>query len=318
MKRRNIAILGCGTIASRMAETVNGMNDVNLYAVAARDLERAKAFAERWKAEKFYGSYEELVNDPGVDLVYIATPHSHHSQHMKLCITHGKPVLCEKAFTRNAEEAREIIALSKEKGVFVTEALWPRYMPSRQIIDELLQEKPLGEISMVTCNLSYDIDQVERLVRPELAGGALLDIGIYGLDFLLMHLGKELEKVDSTVRMTETGVDGQESITLIFKNGIMANTTHSIYGISDRKGIFTCERGYIIVENINNPEEINVYDQNYQLLRHLDVPEQITGYEYEVRECFEAIENGETESRSMPLEETIFLQDLMDQIRTNW
>lgn len=318
MNRRNLAILGCGSIAARMAETVSQMHDVTLYAVASRDLQRANAFAAKWNAKKTYGSYQELVQDSAVDLVYIATPHSHHFDQMKLCIENGKAVLCEKAFTRGAAEAREIRKLSREKGVFVTEALWPRYMPSRKMIDELLAEHVIGNISMVTCNLSYDIDHVERVIRPELAGGALLDIGIYGLNFLLMHLGNAIDRIDSSVKLTETGVDGQENLTLYFENGIMGCSSHSIYGLSDRKGIFTGELGFMIVENINNPEEIQIYDRDYHLIRRLEVPKQITGYEYEVRECFEAIEAGRTESWSMPLDETIFLQEIMDGLRKNW
>lgn len=318
MKDRKIGILGCGSIAGSMAKTVSLMQDVTLHAVASRDINRAKDFAEKWGAEHAYGSYQELLSDPEVGLVYIATPHSHHYEHMKLCIEYGKPMLCEKAFTQGVEQAREILALAKEAGVFVTEALWPRYMPSKRLIDELLQEKPVGDISMVTCNLSYDIDEVERVIRPELAGGALLDIGIYGLNFLLMHMGKEIEKVDSSVRLTDTGVDGQESVTVHFKNGVIGCTTHSIYGISDRKGIFTGESGFIIVENINNPEAIRVYDRNYQLVREVELPEQLTGYEYEVRECFDAIEQGRIQSWSMAWEETLFMQELMEKLLKEW
>lgn len=315
---RNVGILGAGKIANSMAKTIAQMADVTLLAVASRSMEKAERFAAEYHIPKAYGSYEEMVQDEEIDLVYIATPHSHHFEHMRLCVNHGKNVLCEKAFTWNATEACEIKALAREKNVFVAEAIWTRYMPSRKIIDEVLATGMIGKISIVTCNLSYNIADVERIQKKELAGGALLDVGVYGLNFLTMHLGKDIDRMDSSVVMTETGVDGQESITIHFKNGIMGVTTHGIYGRSDRKGIFYGEKGYIIVENINNPSSINVYDSEDQLMKHYDVPEQLTGYEYQVWECFEQIEKGELESKSMPLDESIYMMQLMDDVKSIW
>lgn len=314
----NVGIIGAGGIATSMARTLNMMPDCDFYAIAARDYDRAEAFRGEYNGKVAYGSYEELLCDDAVDLVYIATPHSHHFEHMRMCIAHHKPILCEKSFTANASEAREIIALAAKEKVFVTEAVWPRYMPSLAIIRDTLASKPVGEISFVTCNLSYDIDKVERIIKPELAGGALRDIGIYGLSFLAMTLGKDVKSISSVVELTETGVDGREAITLIYNNGIMATTTHSIYGRSDRKAIFTCEKGYIIVENINNPQCINIYNNSDELIKHIDFPKQLTGYEYEVWECKKCIEEGRIESYSMPLSETLFVLDQMDALRQDW
>ena len=143
----NIAILGAGGIANTMAKTIVGMNDnnISLYAVAARDGERAKKFAKEYGIEKFYGSYEEMVQDEQVDLVYIATPHSHHYEHMKLCLNNGKHVLCEKAFTVNAKQAEEVIALGKEKGLLVAEAIWTRYMPVKTMIRHIDRKSVVRE-----------------------------------------------------------------------------------------------------------------------------------------------------------------------------
>lgn len=317
-RHMNIGIIGCGGIAEKMAATINQMEEVTLCAVAARDAGRAGAFAERYGAERSYGSYEELVSDKEVDLVYIATPHSHHYEHMKLCIEYGKNVLCEKAFTMNGEQARDIKRLANEAHVYVAEAIWTRYMPSRNIIDEVLASGIVGNICTVTCNLSYDIDRNERIVDPKLCGGALLDVGVYGLNFIVMHMGKDIDKIESSVMLTDTGVDGQESITIRFKNGTMAVTTHSIYGRSDRKGIFYGERGYIIVENINNPQSVDVYDSADKLLKHIDVPEQISGYEYQLRTAKSCIEKGLVENDFMPLDETIYMMDMMDGLRKSW
>ena len=145
MKKWNMAIIGAGVIANAMAEAINGLEQVNAYAVASRSMERAEQFAAKWNFQKAYGSYEELVSDPEVELVYVATPHSHHFEHAKLCVEHGKPVLVEKAFTANAQQAEELISLAEEKKVFLTEAIWTRYLPAAAIIRKLLEDGAIGE-----------------------------------------------------------------------------------------------------------------------------------------------------------------------------
>jgi len=237
---------------------------------------------------------------------------------MKLCIRHKKPVLCEKSFTVNAREAEQIRGYAEQEQVFVAEAIWTRYMPSRNMIQEIIDSGIIGDISVLTANLSYPISHKERIMRPELAGGALLDIGVYGVNFAMMHFGTDIERIESSVRMTDTGVDAMESITIFFRGGRMAVLTHDIYSRSDRKGIFYGEKGYIIVENINNPQSISVYDTEDRLVRRMDVPKQISGYEYEVLECIDAVRSGEKESTSMPLSDTIKVMEIMDQLRGQW
>lgn len=313
-----IGIIGAGHIAAILAGTMRQMEEVECYAVASRDLKKAENFAKEHGFAKAYGSYEELVSDEKVELIYIATPHSHHYEHMKLCIAHKKPVLCEKAFTMNVSQAREIAELAEKEQVFVAEAIWTRYMPSRALINEVLESGIIGNISMMTANLFYSMKHKERLMKPELAGGALLDVGVYTLNFALMHFGDAIEKIESSVQYTTTGVDATDVITLFYKDGKMASLTAGMYGRSDRKGIFYGEKGYIIVENINNPQSVNVYDSDDNLLKSISVPPQISGYEYEIRECIKAIENGETEAKSMPLADSIQVMELMDGLRKNW
>ena len=314
----NIGFLGAGRIAHTLAKTMVQMEDVTLYAVAARDLSRAEDFAGEYGFAKAYGSYAEMLSDPGVELVYIATPHSHHFEHMKLCIEHGKNVLCEKAFTLNAAQARQIKELANAKGVYVAEAIWTRYMPSRSLINQVLASGIVGRISTMTCNLSYPVTYKERIVRPELAGGALLDVGIYGLNFALMHFGDDFQRMDSSVRFTDTGVDGQETITLHYPDGKMAVITAGVLARGDRKGIFYGEKGYLIVENINNPQSISAYDLTDTLIQRFEVPKQISGYEYELLEAVRCIREGKRESDSMPMDRTIQVMEIMDRLRNEW
>lgn len=313
-----VGFLGTGNIAATLAETFAQVAGVECYAVASRTLEKAEAFAKEQGFERAYGSYEELAADPQVELVYIATPHSKHSEDMKLCIEHKKPVLCEKAFTLNSAQAKEIAELAKKNGVFVTEAIWTRYMPSRKMINEVLESGIIGKVSTLTANLSYVIAHKPRLMTPELGGGALLDVGVYGLNFALMHFGTEIERVEGSVHFTETGVDGQESITLFYKDGRMAVLTHGMYARSDRKGIIYGDKGYAVVENINNPQSISVYDTEDNLIQKIEMPKQISGYEYQIMESMEAIRNHQIESTSMPLADSVYVMELMDSIRKQW
>lgn len=313
-----IGILGTGNIVNSITATLKKMSNMECYAIASRTQERAEQAAQKWDFEVAYGTYEELVADPAVELVYIATPHSRHYEDMKLCIAARKPVLCEKAFTMNSTQAKEIKALAKEAGVYVAEAIWTRYMPSRQLINETLTSGIIGKVCTLTANLSYTISGNYRIVAPELAGGALLDVGVYGINFALMHFGEEIERMESSVQMTDTGVDGMESITLHYKDGRMAVLTHGIYGRSDRKGIFYGNEGYMVVENINNPQSISVYDQGDNLIKFIAVPEQISGYEYQFAEAANCITEGKIESESMPLDDSITVMEVMDGLRKQW
>ena len=313
-----IGVLGAGRISRMTVPAMIALEEIECYAVASRSVEKAKAFANKYGFQKAYGSYLDMLQDPQVELVYVATPHSHHFEHMMLCLQHGKAVLCEKAFTMNARQAKTVRDYAREKGLFVAEAIWPRYMPSRKMIDDVIASGVIGKVNTLTANLSYVIHHVPRIDRPELAGGALLDIGVYGINFALMHFGTDIDRVESSVQMTPSGVDGMETITIFYKDGRMAVLTHSIYCRSDRKGIIHGDKGYIVVENINNPQSVSVYDTNDQLLSHYDVPEQINGYEYQFRECAEALKLGKTESTSMPMDDTVYVMEFMDNLRKQW
>lgn len=313
-----IGILGAGNIAQNMANTLNAMEDAQFYAVGSRSMEKAEKFAKEYGAEKAYGSYEDLVSDPEVELVYIATPHSHHFEHAKLCIEHGKPVLCEKAFMANAKQAKEIFELAKEKNVFITEAIWTRYLPSRKMIDDVIASGEIGEVTFVTANLGYDIKDVERMQNPELAGGSLLDVGIYPLTFISMVLGNEIKEVVSTCTKTATGMDEQNAIILKYDNGVMAMAHSGMLAGTEQYGIVYGTKGYLIAENLNNVTGIKVYTKERKLIRELSVPKQITGFEYQVRASMKAIREGRLECEEIPHEESVIMMELMDRLRADW
>lgn len=317
-KNTRIGIIGCGWIAEKMAITLQGMEKVEAYAIASRDLNKAETFAQKWNFTRAYGSYEEMLDDELVDLVYIATPHSHHYAHTRLSLLKGKPVLCEKAFTANAKETEELLQLAKEKNLFLTEAIWTRYMPLSQTICELVDNGAIGRPQLLTANLCYPNYHKERMHKPELAGGALLDLGVYTLNFAAMVFGTDIIRTTSACIKTDTGVDAQNSITLEYADGKMAILCSSQMAKSDRQGIISGDKGFMIVDNINNPQKVSVYDSDYQLTAVYNCPPQITGYEYQVYASIEALENGWLESPFMPHQETLRIMRQMDELRKEW
>lgn len=317
-QKLKVGILGAGHIAQKMAITLMGMKEAELYAVAARELSRAEQFADEFHAQKAYGNYEALADDPDIDLIYIATPHSHHFGPARMCLLKGKPVLCEKAFTANAREAEELIRIAQEKQVFLAEAIWTRYMPFSRTIRELTESGIIGKPMMLTASLGYPIAHKERIVRLELCGGALYDLGVYPINFALMTFGNDLEKITSTCMKNEAGVDMQNSITFTYRDGRMAVMQTTAFCASDRQGIISGDKGYLVIDNINNPQQAVVYNTDHQETGRYTCPPQITGFEYQVLEAAEAIRQGAIEPASMPHAETLRVMRMLDSLRQEW
>ena len=314
----NVGIMGTGRIASVLAETMVQMPEVCLYGAASRSIEKAEDFAARFSIKKAYGSYEELAADSEVQLIYVATPHSEHSRNARLCLEHGKHVLCEKSFAANYSQAKEMIDLAQEKNLMITEAMWVRYMPMADTLKEVLASGIIGEPMTLTANLAYLVSDKHRIVAPELAGGALLDVGVYTLNFASLVFGDEITDITSSVIKTETGVDAQNSITLLYPGGKMAVLNSSVQVLSDRQGIIYGTKGFLVVENINNFESICVYNTDRKLVGSYQRPEQITGYEYQVLASKDAIEQGWTECPQMPHQTTLHVMRVMDELRRQW
>ena len=313
-----VGIIGAGWIAAKMAAALAPLEDYCVYAIASRSIEKAQAFAERWNIAKAYGSYEEMVADNDIDLVYIATPHSHHHPHAMLALNAGKPVLVEKAFTANAAEAQELTDTARKKGLFITEAIWTRYMPLSHKVREIMESGIIGEPRVLTATLCYMMEFKERILRPDLCGGALLDLGVYALNFARMYFGTDIVRTVSNCHMGPTGIDLEECISLSFADGKMANLQAGTLCLNDRQGIISGTEGYIRVDNINCPEVVEVY-RNYELVARYEKPEDmVNGYEYQVIEARRCIENGLTESPMMPHEETLAIMKQMDGLRKEW
>ena len=313
-----LGIIGAGWIAQKMVKALAPLDEVEVYAVGSRSYEKAAAFAQEHAIPVAYGSYEELVCDPLVDLVYIATPHSHHYEHAMLALNHGKHVLVEKAFTANAAQASDLIATARAKGLFITEAIWTRYMPLSHKVREIMESGVIGEPRILTATLCYMMEFKERIVRADLCGGALLDLGVYALNFARMYFGTDIVRTVTNCHLGPTGMDMHESISLSFADGKMANLQAGALCLNDRQGIISGTEGYIRVDNINCPEVVEVY-RNYELVeRHVKPNDMVNGYEYQVLECMRCIREGLLESPMMPHEETVSIMKQMDELRKEW
>ena len=314
----NISILGAGSIAGVMATTLQPLKDVTCYAVASRDKNRAQVFADKYGFAKAYGSYKDMLEDPDVQLVYIATPHSHHYEHIRMCLEHGKHVLCEKAFTANAKQAEEVLRLAESKGLLLTEAMWIRYMPMAKKISEVVASGIIGRPTSLCANLGYPLEHSERMVKPSLAGGALLDLGVYVLNFAAMVFGNDIESIAANCVRYRSGVDAQETIMLTYRDGRMATLYATMLAQTDRRGLINGTNGYIEIDNINNFEAMRVYNLERRVVAEYAAPMQVTGYEYEVQSAMKAIAEGQIECPEMTHYDTLYIMQLMDNIRAAW
>lgn len=316
-KKYNWAVLGCGKIAHKFVSDLKLLPNANLYAAASRDLNRAQDFANELGFDVAYGTYEEMVNDPKVDVVYIATPHSHHHEHTLLCLNHKKAVLCEKAFSLNANEVQEMIGSAKANNTFLMEAFWTMFQPSFKQAMEILRSGELGKLRMVRSDFAFNAPFIEdkRLYNVELGGGSLLDIGIYPVFAALTSLGVP-EKIKTFADFSSTG--SEESINIIFKykDGEMANLTSSFAAYSPTQTEYLCEKGYLVL----NPRWFT--PTNITIMKEGEEPKTLPkqhvegwGYQYEAAHVMECMDKGLIESPDMSWKRSTELMEILDRIR---
>ena len=313
-----VGVVGAGWIAEKAAITLNGLGTCRCYAIASRTMEKAEAFAKKWGVPKAYGSYAELYADPDVDLVYVATPHSHHYEVTRDALMAGKPCLVEKAFMANHAQSEAIVKLAKERGLFLAEAIWTRYQPAVSIIRELIDNGRIGMPRLVTATLGYSMGNKPRIMRPDLCGGALLDLGVYALNFVRMFFPADIISMEGQCVKSDTGMDLTNAITLILADGMLCNLQSSAACVGDNIGVIAGTDGNLIIDNINNPHKITVNTHDREFVEDIYVPKQITGYEYQFLACRKALAEGLLEPREMPLQETLYVMQLMDDLRKKW
>ena len=311
------AILGCGKIARKFAGDLKLLPNVRLYAAASRSLENAQEFANEFGFEKAYGSYEEMLLDPAVDVVYIASPHSHHCEHTLLCLNHQKAVLCEKAFAMNSREVTLMIEASRKNKTFLMEAFWTMFQPSFQKAMEIIRSGELGALKMIHSDFAFNADYnpEKRLYNVALGGGSLLDIGIYPIFTSLMAFGKPSE-IKTMASICPTGAE--ESIMMSFKypGGEMASLVSSFASHSSTQTEFSFENGFIRLNRRFFCPTTITYWKAGEEEKTITFEKGIGfGYELEAAHVMECLDAGKTESELMPLSLSADLMETMDRVR---
>ena len=318
MRKVKWGIMGPGGIAHKFAKSLISIENAELTAIGSRNVDRAEEFAAKYGAKHFYGSYEELVQDKEVEIVYVATPHSAHFETAMLCLKAGKAVLCEKPFTINATQAQLLVKTARECGVFLMEAMWTRYLPAITKVRELLAANSIGKVRMVKADFGFraDLNPDGRLFNPNLGGGALLDVGIYTLSFTAMILGVKPQNVISAAHIGITGVDEQCTFTLSYEGGELAVLSASVRTHIPNDALILGTDGYIKIPEFwhGSSFELNINGKSEMF----NLPYLSNGYTHEAQEAMECLVDGRLESSIMPLDETIELMRILDGIRCQW
>jgi predicted dehydrogenase len=311
-------ILGPGSIARKFAAGLQALPDAELAAVASRAKERADAFADAFGAPRRYGSYEALVRDPDVDAVYVATPHPFHHEHSLLCLKAGKPVLCEKPFTVNARLAREVVRTARETGVFLMEAMWTRFLPVMAQVRDWLKAGAIGETRMLYADFGFraGLSPEARLFNPRLAGGGLLDVGVYTVSFASMVFGAQPARISGQAHIGETGVDEQAAMVFGYGAGQLALLSCAVRTRTPHEARIMGTDGMITIPSFWNGTSavLSVGPKNETVERPLEG----NGYNYEAAEVMRCVRAGERESRLMPLDESVAVMETVDAVRAQW
>lgn len=315
MKKLKWGILGPGNIARDFAQALNRVNG-EVYAVASRNKERAEKFARENNVKKAYGSYDEIIKDKDIDVVYIATPHSNHYEYIIKSLNNNKHVLCEKAITVNERELEEALKIAREKNLVLEEAMTLFHMPLYEKVIKKINKEDLGKVNMVQVSFGSfkEYDENNRFFNLDLAGGALLDIGTYALSFARYFLSSMPEEILSTVKKAKTGVDEESGIILKTKEDEIATISLAFRSKMPKRGIVSCDNGFITIDNFPraNKATINYLDGKVEVI---ECGEEEKALDYEVIFMEERI-NENKESNSIDL--TYDVTKIMNKVRKDW
>ncbi len=315
-KKYKWGILAPGKMSAKFTRGLKLLDNVELYAVGSRDIERAKQFADEFGFKKYYGSYEELVSDPELEIVYIASPHSRHYEHTLLCLKNKKAVLCEKAFALNSREVEEMINEAAKQKVFLMEALWPPFQPMYRKTKEILQSGVVGKVLHLDARFSFQApyDPSDRKFNLTLGGGSLLDIGIYAVIDALWFMGVP-DEVIAKASFTETGSEHSISIIFGYDGGRMATLYSSFRTAAGIGCDLLCENGNLSFSRQRDmSQRLNVSINGKENKEYSLLPEGM-GYQFEAQEVMNCIDKGKTQSDTVPHSFSLDLMKTLDRIR---
>ncbi len=308
-------IIGPGKIAQKFAKGLTEVPGAELYAVASRSIAKAEEFAKGFNATKFYGSYEDLVKDEEVDIIYIATPHVFHYEHSLLCLKHKKAVLCEKPFAMNKEQVIEMILTAKKENIFLMEALWTYFLPHYQYVLEMVKSEKFGKITSLEADFGFEAPFLpeKRLFNKDLGGGSLLDIGIYPVFAALTLLGKP-DTISAKAEFSKTGVDESCNIVFNYQNGVRAHLFSTINKSTTTTATINFEKASVTINRrFHEPTSVTILHNNQEETISFDV--NTNGYNFEAEHVQQMLAQGRTESTVMSFEKSLELIGLLDDIR---
>lgn len=306
-------ILGAGGIAHKFAEAVNEYTAGEIVAVAsASSLDKAKTFVTDTGSGTPYGSYEELLADPNVEAVYVATTHNNHHEPALLALAAGKPLLVEKSFTQNKRQAQKVIDDARAKGLFVMEAMWTRHLPHIYAVRETIARGDIGEVVAIQADHGQSLEHVERMYRADLAGGALLDLGVYPISFAHDILGVP-DSITAVGQLTDTGVDGQ--VGMVLNYGKAQATLHTtMRSVTANTAVISGTEGRIEIESVfYTPTTMRVIRRDGTSWEFDGrVP---NGFQYQAAEVARRLDAGDKESPVHTLDNTLEIMGIMDEVR---
>ncbi len=312
-------ILAPGNIAHRFARGLSVIPDAELIALGSRSKERADAFADEFDVPRRYGSYEDLVSDPDVDAIYVATLNTFHKDCVNLCLRAGKAVLCEKPFAINASEARAMIACAKECNQFLMEAMWTRFLPVMVKVRELLADGAIGEPRMLTADFGYrkEVNPESRIFNPDLGGGGLLDVGIYTIAMAFMVFGGAPSKITSLANIDESDVDEQVAMLLGYDTGQMALLSCATRTRTTHEARIMGTDGSIFIPSFWQATSATLHAAGKEA-EQIEMPFEGGGFEYQAMEVMRCLREGKLESDVLPLSESLSMMETLDSLRAQW
>ena len=315
MRKYKWGVLAPGKIANKFVEGLTVIPDAVLYAVGSRDINRAQEFAKKYGFQKAYGSYSELATDPSVDIIYVATPHPMHEEAAVLCLNNGKAVICEKPIAVNSRQTERMIQCARKNNVFLMEALWTRFLPTICKARELIANGAIGNVRLVCADFGFRtaMNPEGRLFAPALAGGSLLDVGIYNLSFCSMIFGKQPDTMQTRMIIGSTGVDEETSLLLGYKDGQSALLFSAIRLSTPQEAKVFGEEGRIELPDYWHGKSLKLYNKNGT--QEFDLPFEASGYQFEALEVMRCLDGGLKESPLMPLDESLAVIKTADLIR---
>jgi len=307
-------IAGPGIIANKFAQCIKNVDCAELTSVASRSLDKAKEFAQKYDIPNAFGSYEDMAKSDKIDAVYISTLHPFHRSCAELFLNAGKHVLCEKPLCVNAYQAKKLSECAKKNKLFLMEGMWTRFLPAIKEAQRIVESGMIGEVREITADFCYSCayDEDPKLYENHLAGGSLLDVGVYGLHFASLFLDSEAESVHAASQI-ERNVDGHTRALMQYKNGAVVTISSAINLYKPEDAYIYGTKGYIRIPLFYGAQELFIHVNGKT--EHIKKPSIGEGFEEEIYEACECIRCGKLESDTLPLSETIRIIELMDEIR---